>query len=154
VHRMLERVQEQYTKLTRRPRTLARISTTTRRRVPPPPRPRSPPPSPPRLPSSPVYSPSKPERYPPPTAPEEFQPFVVTERAPTPPPPFQLEHEPAPLVDETKVEFPRSPSPEIPTSPRARWSRVRHHLSHGDLPGDHLPLRGVDILEPDNPPPS
>jgi hypothetical protein len=121
VHRMVEQVREQYTSVTSRPRTSARMSTATRprRRALPPTQPRSPPPSPPRRPSSPVYSPLTPERYPPPTAPEEF---VIIERAPTPPPHFEFELEPAPLVDEPMVEYP--PSPEIPTSPRASPSQV------------------------------
>ena len=128
VHRMVERVREQYTNLTARPRTSARMSTATRprRRAPSPPRPRSPPSPPPRPPSSPVYSPSTPERLVP-TAPEDEEEFITIEfppRTPSPPPPFGFELEPAPLVDEPMVEYPRTPSPEIPTSPRASPSQV------------------------------
>jgi hypothetical protein len=130
VHRMVERMRGQYTNLSSRPRTSARMSTATRPRcrAPPPPRPRSPPPSPPRRPSSPVYSPSTPERYHPPTAPkvEEFVTieFPPSPRGPTPPPHFGLELEPAPLVDVPMDEYPRTPSPEIPTSPRASSSQL------------------------------
>jgi hypothetical protein len=125
LHRIVERVREQYTNVTSRPRTSARMSTATRprRRAPAPPRPRSPPPSPPRWSSSPVYSPSTLDRYLPPTATEEeYQPFVINERAPTPPPHFELELEPVPLVDVPMVEYP--PSSEIPMSPRASPSQV------------------------------
>ena len=126
VHRLVERVRERYTNTVSRPRTSARMSTATRprRRAPPPPRPRtqSPPPPLPRLPSSPVYSPSSPEPLVP-TAPAEEYHFIITERAPTPPPPFALELEPVPLEDEPMIEYPRSPSPEIPTSPRASPSQ-------------------------------
>jgi hypothetical protein len=101
VHWMVERVQEQYTNVTSKPCTSARMSTATtpRRRDPPPPRPRSPSPSPPTRSSSPVYSPSTPERLVP-SAPEEF---VIIEQAPSPPSHFGLELEPAPLVDEPIV---------------------------------------------------
>jgi hypothetical protein len=141
VHRIVERVRGQYTNLASRPRTSARMSTATRprRRAPPPPRPRSPPPSPPRRPYS------TPERYPPPTAPEAEEEFVTIEfppspRAPTPPPHFGLDLEPAPLVDVPMDEYPRTPSPRAspsqvvpgtpPTQPR-RWrpptpARRRH----------------------------
>jgi hypothetical protein len=124
VHRIVERVRGQYTSLTSRPRTSARMSTATRprRRASSPPRPRSPPSSPPRRPSSPVYSPSTPERYPPPTALEEE--FVIIEEPPSPPPHFGLELEPAPLVDVPMDEYLRTPSPEIPTSTRASPSQV------------------------------
>jgi hypothetical protein len=131
VYRIVERVREQYTNLTSRPRTSVRMSTATRprRRPPPSPRPRSPPPSPPRRPYSPIYSLSTPERCPPPTAPPVEQEFVTIKfppspRAPTPPPHFGLELEPAPLVDIPMDEYPRTQSPEIPTSPRASPSQV------------------------------
>jgi hypothetical protein len=131
VHQIVERVRGKYTNLASRPRTSARMSTATRprRRAPPPPRPRSPPPSPPRRSSSSVYTPSTPERYPPPTAPPAEEEFVVIEflpspRAPTPPPHFWFELEPALLVDVPMDEYLRTPSPEIPTSPRASPSQV------------------------------
>ena len=117
VHRMVERVREQYSSTTRRSRTSARNLTThrpRRRRAPPPP-------------YSSVYSPATPD-YPPPTAPAEevevVQSLVIVERSPTPPPPFAIELEPVPLEDEPLVETPRSPSPEIPTSPRASPSQM------------------------------
>jgi hypothetical protein len=53
-----------------------------------------------------------------------FQQLVIVERPPTPPPPFPLEFEPIALLDEPLVEFLKSPSPEITTSPRASASQM------------------------------